>query len=149
MLVNNHSTVCAPQSRGWDTGCLACMLSVVVHPAYCILSGRFVPSLKTAGHFSVLCLALFIVLTGKYLITLMLMLLYIYCSHGPSVFCCWSALDCVKCGLWDTSSQKTLYSLLTYKKCGRNDTCFYFHTVCAGSLQFYWYSLGPKIYWYW
>jgi len=23
MLVNNHSTVCAPPSRGWDTGCLA------------------------------------------------------------------------------------------------------------------------------
>ena len=54
----------------------------------CILSGRFAPLLKTAGHFPVLCLASFIVLTGKYLITLMLMLLYIYCSHGLSVFCC-------------------------------------------------------------
>lgn len=102
MLVNHCSTACASLSRGWDTGCLAHMVSV--DPAggtsmYCILSRRFAPLLKTAGHFPVLCLALFIVLFGKYLITLMLTLLYIYYSRGPSVFCCRPALDCVKCGL--------------------------------------------------
>lgn len=117
---------------------------LLLHPVYCILSVRFAPLPKTAGHIPVLYLASFIVLTGKYLIILMLMLLYIYCSHGL----CFLLLNSIRLyEMWImryTFTEK-LVQITNLQKSGSNDTCFHFLTVCAGSLQLYWHSLGPKV----
>lgn len=116
---------CVPHRAGGETLAVlptCCLWTLLVLcPTYYILSGRFAPLLRTAGHFPVLCLASFAVLIGKYLFSLVLMLL---CLVQSQSLCFLLLISIRLCEIWAMryTFTENLTCLLIYKECGHNDT---------------------------